>query len=445
MTGQRSLHRHLGRRKVADFAHHDDVGVLAHQRAQPFGEVEIKLRLHLGLVEAGLNHFNGVFNRADIDFFGRHTFQGGVQRRRLARARGPGDQNNAVRTLDQLFPTLRIMGAEAQRIQIFDRVLRVKDTHHHLLAKRGGQGGQTHFHFFTTRVAGLDTTIERAALFHHIHAPQQLDARHHGVQHAHGHLIDRVQHTVDTKADHALLAAWLQVNITGALIEGVLPQPVHHLDHALVVGIELLIAFAQLHQLLKAGGTGCATGFLGGSHGLSQCKKLNRKALDVERVRHHTAHRAACLALNFADPVGNKRLSRGNHHLLGRYLHGQHFVALGVAGTHDLAHTPHIYTQRVDAQIGQTAALRQILRQRFNVQRLAGLGTHHAHIGQPHQRSLRALGSGAARHRALRFVSGDHAILLQPLHHDAPVQRPLIGRGLNSLRRMGFVVRHGRR
>jgi hypothetical protein len=59
------------------------------------------------------------------------------------------------------------------------------------------------------------------------------------------------KHTVNAKADHALLAPWLQVDVTGALVKGVLPQPVHHLHHALVVGVELLVGLAQLHQLLK--------------------------------------------------------------------------------------------------------------------------------------------------------------------------------------------------
>jgi len=78
---------------------------------------------------------------------------------------------------------------------------------------------------------------------------------------------DRMQHAVDTEADHALLAPRLQVDVTGALVEGVLPQPVHHLHHALVVGVELLVALAQLHQLLKAGAVVDA-GFAGGAHAI---------------------------------------------------------------------------------------------------------------------------------------------------------------------------------
>jgi hypothetical protein len=42
------------------------------------------------------------------------------------------------------------------------------------------------------------------------------------------------------------------VDVARTLVEGVLPQPVDHLHHALVVGVELLVGLAQLHELLEA-------------------------------------------------------------------------------------------------------------------------------------------------------------------------------------------------
>ena len=46
-------------------------------------------------------------------------------------------------------------------------------------------------------------------------------------------------------------------------------------------------------------------------------------------------------------------------------------MALGIAGAHDIANAAHIHAQRVDAQIGQAAALGQVLGQGFQIQRLA--------------------------------------------------------------------------
>ena len=99
----------------------------------------------------------------------------------------------------------------------------------------------------------LDAAVERAALLDHVHAAEQLDARDHRVHHRQRQLVDGVHHAVDAKADRAHLAPRLEVDVAGALVEGVLPEPVDHLHDALVVGVELLVALAELDQLLEAG------------------------------------------------------------------------------------------------------------------------------------------------------------------------------------------------
>ena len=53
VAGQRGLDRDLRRLQVADLADHDDVRVLAQDRAQRMREGEADLRLHLDLVDAG--------------------------------------------------------------------------------------------------------------------------------------------------------------------------------------------------------------------------------------------------------------------------------------------------------------------------------------------------------------------------------------------------------
>jgi hypothetical protein len=52
-------------------------------------------------------------------------------------------------------------------------------------------------------VLGLDAAVLRAALFDHVHAAQQLDARGHRDHHHGRHLVHLVQHAVDAEADHA--------------------------------------------------------------------------------------------------------------------------------------------------------------------------------------------------------------------------------------------------
>ena len=52
VAGERRLDRHVGGLEVADLAHHDDVRVLAQERAHARGEGEVDLGLHLHLVQA---------------------------------------------------------------------------------------------------------------------------------------------------------------------------------------------------------------------------------------------------------------------------------------------------------------------------------------------------------------------------------------------------------
>ena len=52
MPGERRLDRDLGRLDIADLADHDHVRVGADHRAQPGGEGEARLRVHLDLLDA---------------------------------------------------------------------------------------------------------------------------------------------------------------------------------------------------------------------------------------------------------------------------------------------------------------------------------------------------------------------------------------------------------
>ena len=67
VAGERRLHGDARGLEVADLADHDDVRVLAHDRAQRVGEVEPDLRLHLDLVDAVDLVFDRVLDGDDLD------------------------------------------------------------------------------------------------------------------------------------------------------------------------------------------------------------------------------------------------------------------------------------------------------------------------------------------------------------------------------------------
>ncbi len=49
-----------------------------------------------------------------------------------------------------------------------------------------------------------------------------------------------MQHTIDAKANPALVPPRLQMNITGPLVESILQQPVHNIDNVLILSIGIL-------------------------------------------------------------------------------------------------------------------------------------------------------------------------------------------------------------
>ena len=369
---ERRLNGHLGGSQVAYFTHHDDVRVLPHQRAQAFGKTHVEHGLHLGLVEGRHDHLDGVFNRANVDFLSGQLFERGVKRGGLATARGAGDQDDAVGPRDELRPALCVMRTKAQGFDAFDGGLGVKDAHHHLFAKGCGQGAQAHFHFAARCIhcvgaLGLDAAIERPALFDHVHAAQELDARGHGVHHTQGDLVDGVQNAVDAKADGAHVTARLQVDVAGALIERVLPQPIHHLHNTLVIGVQLTAGFAEFNNLLKARRARDFTRLGGCTHGTRQGIELGREAPHIVGVGHHQAHAASHVAFDFGHPGHIQGLGRGNHDFFGRQGERQGAAHLGVLHAHHFGHAAHIGTQRVDALITQATAQGQPLGEPFHI------------------------------------------------------------------------------
>jgi hypothetical protein len=109
------------------------------------------------------------------------------------------------------------------------------------------------------------------------------------------------------------------------------------------------------------------------------------------------------LALDLGDPVGEKGLGRGHHHLVGQHLHRQHLVALGVGRAHGVGHLAHVDLERIDAQVREAGAAGEPLREHFEVERLVVALARHRHVGQAHQRRLPAL--GLAQRAMVRLAS----------------------------------------
>ncbi|MNS27337.1 hypothetical protein D3C72_592830 [compost metagenome] len=369
MPGERRLNRHFSGFKVTDLADHDDVRVLPHQRTHPGGEAQVDVVLHLHLVERRLDHFDRVFDGAEVHFRRRQFFQRGVQRGGLARTGRPGDQNDAVGLAGHVLPAAQIVGTETQLVEILEQHFRVENPHDHFFAERGGQRRKAQLHFTAVRGLGLDPAVLGFALLGDVHPPEAFQA----TDNCHGHLrrelIDVVQHAVDAKAHRALFTPRLDVDIAGALLEGVLEQPVDDVDDVRIVGIRLLIAGAEVEQLFEvAEVTALLIGIAGAADRFGQAEELDAEALDIRRVGHHPFDRQLQYVGEIGLPAGDIRLGTGHGHRIAVDRHGENLVPLCEGVGHQRCDRGDVDLQRVNTQVRLAGLLRQPQGQAFQVE-----------------------------------------------------------------------------
>ena len=84
MARERSLNGDASRFCVADFAHENNVRVLAYQRAQPGDEGNARFRVDITLNDARQLVFYRVFNRHNVPINGIQGVEAGVERGGLA-------------------------------------------------------------------------------------------------------------------------------------------------------------------------------------------------------------------------------------------------------------------------------------------------------------------------------------------------------------------------
>ena len=79
MPRQGRLNRNRSGLSIADFADHDDVGILAQNGSKRVGKLHGLGVAHLNLVDQVELVFHGVFDSDNIAFYGLNQFDGGVE------------------------------------------------------------------------------------------------------------------------------------------------------------------------------------------------------------------------------------------------------------------------------------------------------------------------------------------------------------------------------
>ncbi|MNE44656.1 hypothetical protein D3C80_1388940 [compost metagenome] len=193
-----------------------------------------------------------------------------------------------------------------------------------------------------------------APLFGDIHASQRFQATDDRQRDVGGELVDRVQQSVDAKPQLAVIASGFDVDIAGALVEGVLQKPVDDGDN---MGFFIV-----------------APGRVAVSRVDRPCKLAERLAelADLRGAGQDALDRAAQHLAKIHLPGPHEGLRAGHRDAVGIDSDGQYCVASGKGGRHQLSRRAQVKLQGVYIQIGLAGALCQPLAQGVEVKALAG-------------------------------------------------------------------------
>ncbi len=228
-------------------------------------------------------------------------------------------------------PDRQLLLVKAQLLVIAQQHFRVENSHYQFLAKRSRHGGEPQLNFLAVAVLGFDPAVLRQAFFRNIHPAQNFQAAQHRVHNRHRQLINIVQNTVDPEPHIALLAARLDVNIAGALVERILQQPVDQIDHMLIVGVQIG-AFTQLDQLFEILAFRRAAIVMGlrAFQRLGKVIKLVQIALDLVRIGKHAANFALMHFRQIELPGADEGLCGGYDNFVGVDFDRQDIVIGGI-------------------------------------------------------------------------------------------------------------------
>jgi hypothetical protein len=231
---------------------HDDVRILAQERAERRCKRQASLVVDVHLVDAGHLDFGRVFCRGDVDSRLVQQVQAAVKRHRLARSRWACNQDHAVGPLDRVEQAGLFVGVIAQGIDAHLGRTGVKNTDDDFFAEQGGQGAYAEVDHPVNSHLELHASVLRHAFFRNVQARDHLDARSQLVLDGHRGRGNLPQLTVNAEANPIGVLEGLEVQVRSAHADGVQQHLVQEFDNRRVVnfrrcGLFLLIGH-RLHR-----------------------------------------------------------------------------------------------------------------------------------------------------------------------------------------------------
>ena len=414
MAGQRSLRRRLGSFLVTNFPDHHHVRIVTQNRAQPALKRHAHRAVHWNLVHSRQIIFRRIFDGDHLDARTDNRIQRGVKRRRLARARGTGDEDDSVRSLDEAAEQRERLLVHAKLRQREEHVRLVEQAHHHAFAVKHWDDAHAHVDLPATHVE-LDASVLRHATLRDVQARENLhtaDDRRLEPVHLRRHR-SLLQHAVDAIPDRHLVFVRLDVDVARTFV--------HRFEDDLVDQLDDARLLRHLQQIFAP---------------------LDHAAIRVDIIRaHHLVERIAAQAVVRLDQLVDV-LARGKHRLDVQSRHQPDVIKRiqieGIARRH--------VERAVRARDGnELLAINHLGRQRAERLRVDGhvLQIRHRdvqllghHLQQPSLGQHAQLDDRAIQAQSLRLVQGSR--LAELLHRE----QPLIEQNLSDTHASSASLRH---
>src|SRR5262249_50968964 len=177
--------------------------------------------------------------------------QAGVERSGLPAAGRAGDQDDAVRLVNERIDELQLVADQAQLVELQDGGGAVEQTHDYALAVRGGHGRDADVHVLAGQL-DADAAVLRQTLLGDVQPGHDLDARDDHRLEALGRRDDVVEDAVDAEAHRQVALERLDVDVAGAVLDRLEEERIDQLDdRRFFVGVEQILRFLELrrHQL----------------------------------------------------------------------------------------------------------------------------------------------------------------------------------------------------
>ena len=230
VAGERGVDGDVGRLEVADLADHDHVGVLAHDVPEARRERQPDLRLDVDLVDAAKLVLDRILDGDDLLVGRVDLVEGGVERRGLAGAGRPGDQEHAVGQADDALDRPPVPLLEAEVVERHQDRRPVEDPHDDALAVE--RGHRRHAEVEPPPLeAHADAAVLGQAPLGDVQLRHDLDARGDRRLEALRRRLGVEEHAVDAVADPEAVLERLDVDVGRVRLDRVLDEEVDQPDH----------------------------------------------------------------------------------------------------------------------------------------------------------------------------------------------------------------------